>query len=61
MSVSLLLLELLNVWAGHRKQYSGTLESQSDLPPSHLGHKIVDFMFLAYISFIIIAFRGFER
>ena len=33
LSPLLLLLELLNVFRGHRKPYIGSVESQSDLPP----------------------------
>ena len=41
-----------------------SLDSQSDFPPdppygSNWGHKIVDFVFLPYISFIL-AFRTLE-
>ena len=41
-----------------------SLDSRSDLPPdlslwSNWGHKIADFVFLPYISFIL-AFRALE-
>ena len=57
-------LEVLNVLGGHRKPYTGSLKSRSNLPPgdpygSNWDHKITYFVFLAFISFII-TFRGFE-
>ena len=51
--------------SGIGKAYVKSLDSQSDLPPdlpygSNWGHKIVDFGFLPYISFIL-GFRALER
>ena len=44
--------------------YVKSLDGQSDLPPTHpfgtnWGHKIADFVFLPYVSFIT-AFRALE-
>ena len=49
---------------GIGKPYVKSLDSWSDLPPdppygSNWGHKIADFVFLPYISFIL-AFRVLE-
>ena len=48
---------------GIGKPYVKNLDSQSDLPPpphgSNWGHKIADFVFLPFISFIL-AFRALE-
>ena len=49
---------------GIGKPYMKSLDSRSDLPPapsygSNWGHKIADFVFLPYISFIL-AFRALE-
>ena len=53
LSPLLLLLELLNVFGGHRKPYIGSVESQSDLPPCspyrlNWANKITDLVFLMY-------------
>ena len=54
-----LLLEIWNVLGCQRKHYTGSPESQSYLPTglstygSNWYHKIADFVFLAFISFII--------
>ena len=44
---------------GIGKPYVKSLDSQSDLPPDppyglNWGHKIADFVFLPYISFILV-------
>ena len=49
---------------GIGKPYVKSLDSQSDLPPtppygSNCGHKIANFVFLPYISFLL-AFRALE-
>ena len=58
----LLLLYLQNVLIGIGKAYVESLNSRSILPPppprptpygSNWGHKIADFEFLPYISFIV--------
>ena len=54
----LLLLYLQNVLRGIGKAYVESLNSRSVLPPappygSNWGHKIADFDFLPYISFIV--------
>ena len=54
----LLLLQLQNVLGGIGKPHVESLNSRSVLPSdppywSNMGHKIADFEFLAYISFIV--------
>ena len=58
LSPLLLLLYLQNVLRGIGKAYVESLNSRSVLPPappygSNWGHKIADFEFLPYISFIV--------
>ena len=48
----------INILGGNRKPYVESLNSRSVLPHgppygSNWGHKIADFEFLAYISFIV--------
>ena len=57
LSPLLLLLKPLNILEDGRKPYTGNLESLSYLPlalpcGSNWGHKINDFVFFGYISFI---------
>ena len=59
-----MLVEVLIAVGGNRKPYAAILESLSDLPlalpyGSNWGHNIADFVFLAFVSFII-GLRGFE-
>ena len=53
-----LLLQFYNVLRGIGKPYVMSLDSRSDLPPDW-GHKIVDFVFWPFISFIL-AFTALE-
>ena len=64
MSPLFLLLELDNVLKGIGKPYVKSLDSWSYLPQtlpyrSNWGHKIADFVFLPFISFIL-PFRALE-
>ena len=55
LSPLVLLLELLNIFGGNRKPYAGSPQRAGQIYPLAplMGHKIVEFRFLAFISLLL--------